>query len=63
VSNSGKENLDDFLAHLSPDEIGDIAALLLEHQGLFSDVPTQTNMLGHYIDVCPNQTACLSTES
>lgn len=50
MSNSEK-NLDDFLANLSPEEKGDIAALLLEYQGLFSGVPTQTNVLGHYIDV------------
>ena len=44
------QNDNGFLVHLSTGDKGDIAALLLEYQGLFSDVLTQTN-LEHDIDV------------
>jgi hypothetical protein len=40
-----------FLAHFSPEEKGNNVALFLEYQGLFSDVPTQTNVLEHDIDI------------
>ncbi|XP_041947558.1 uncharacterized protein LOC121708759 isoform X4 [Alosa sapidissima] len=45
------KDLNDFLAHLSDTRAKDIQLLIQSVPGLFSDIPSQTNVLSHDIDV------------
>lgn len=44
-------NLDSYLSHLDPKERADVSSLLCEFESIFSDVPSETNVLEHDIDV------------
>lgn len=44
------KNLDEYLVHLGPEERSDVF-LLIEFQSILSDVPSETNVLEHDIDV------------
>ena len=44
-------DLENYLYHLSGTDTGDILKLMEHHHILFSDVPTQTTVLQHDIDV------------
>ena len=45
------QNLDSKLAHLQPSQQQDVKELLHEYKHLFGDVPTQTNIMSHDVDV------------
>lgn len=45
------ENLDGYLSHLGPKERADVSSLLCSSKSIFSDVPSETNVLEHDIDV------------
>ena len=44
-------NLPLLLGHLTPDQASELSALIKEFRGLFSDTPTQTDLISHDIDV------------
>ena len=43
--------MENYLSHLSGTDKGDILKLIEHHHTLFSDLPTQTTVLQHDIDV------------
>lgn len=45
------KNLDGYLSHLGPVANADVSSLLFEFQSIFSDVPSETTILEHDIDV------------